>query len=169
MNTQEFINKLQARLRSIPAQEAKERISFYLEMIDDRIEEGLSEEEAVAGVGSIEEISEQILSEYTKSGKAGKMGEEKKFSGFEWAIIIIGSPIWLPLLIAAGVIVAAVYIVIWAVMLAIWAVESPFFIFSYISKYLLIFCKKATKYAALFTKKSFNCYINLLRKGGKQI
>lgn len=168
MNTQQFIEKLEARLRSIPKQEAKERISFYLEMIDDRIEEGLSEEEAVAGVGSIEDIAEQILSEYSKAQKGNK-STAKKLSGFEWAIIIIGSPIWLPLLIAAGAIIGAVYIVIWAVMLAIWAVEAPFLIFSYISKYLLIFCKKATKYTALFTKKSFNWCINLLKKGDKQI
>ena len=63
MTKQEFIEALRARLSGLPQKEAEERIGFYIEMIDDRIEEGLTEEEAVANIGSVDEIASQIVGE----------------------------------------------------------------------------------------------------------
>ena len=51
MNKQEFIVALCDRLVGLPEQEVEDRIGFYCEMIDDRIEDGLSEEDAVAAIG----------------------------------------------------------------------------------------------------------------------
>ena len=45
MTKNEFISRLRARLSGLPKDEIRERLAFYGEMIDDRIEEGLSEEE----------------------------------------------------------------------------------------------------------------------------
>ena len=50
MTKQEFSDKLKKLLSSLTEEEISERIGFYLEMIDDRIEEGLSEDEAVSAV-----------------------------------------------------------------------------------------------------------------------
>ena len=47
MNKEEFLNSLRKRLKGLPNNEIEERISFYSEMIDDRVEEGMSEEEAI--------------------------------------------------------------------------------------------------------------------------
>ena len=58
-----FLLRLQAQLQGLPPQEVEERLHFYGEMIDDRMEEGVSEEEAVAAVGSVEEIVQQILAD----------------------------------------------------------------------------------------------------------
>ena len=56
MDKQEFLKKLR---QGLPAEDREERILFYTEMIDDRMEEGYSEEEAVASVGSLDEILAQ--------------------------------------------------------------------------------------------------------------
>ena len=58
MNKQEFLSLLKQKLSKLPKQEIKERITFYSEMIDDRVEEGLSEEEAVLEIGNIDEIAD---------------------------------------------------------------------------------------------------------------
>ena len=56
MNKQEFLDRLRKGLSGLPQAEREERLLFYSEMIDDRMEEGLTEEEAVAALGSLEEI-----------------------------------------------------------------------------------------------------------------
>ena len=48
MRKQEFLSALKRSMKGLPKSEIDERISFYSEMIDDRVEEGFSEEEAVA-------------------------------------------------------------------------------------------------------------------------
>ena len=45
MNKQEFITSLYNRLSGLPQNDIENSIEFYSEMIDDRIEEGLTEEE----------------------------------------------------------------------------------------------------------------------------
>ena len=56
MLKQEFLAQLRDALCGLPQRDIDERLTFYSEMIDDRMEEGLSEEEAVAAVGSVDEI-----------------------------------------------------------------------------------------------------------------
>ena len=63
MNKQEFLNALRYGLSGLPQDDVEERLVFYSEMIDDRMEEGLSEEEAVAQAGPIEEIVSQTVGE----------------------------------------------------------------------------------------------------------
>jgi len=56
MTKREFIAELCLRLRSTPPDEAQNTVLFYSEAIDDRIEDGMTEEEAVAAMGSIDDI-----------------------------------------------------------------------------------------------------------------
>ena len=59
MRKQEFLAKLRKGLSGLPQDDIEERLIFYSEMIEDRKEEGLSEEEAVAAIGSVDEIVAQ--------------------------------------------------------------------------------------------------------------
>ena len=43
MRKWEFLSTLKNRLSGFPKQEVEERLNFYSEMIDDRMEEGLNE------------------------------------------------------------------------------------------------------------------------------
>ena len=63
MTKKEFLSGLKKKLVKLNRADLKERLGFYSEIIDDKIEEGLSEEEAVSDVGSIDEIAEQILAD----------------------------------------------------------------------------------------------------------
>ncbi len=42
---------LENGLKSLPQEDVKERLGFYSEIIDDRMEEGNSEQEAIASIG----------------------------------------------------------------------------------------------------------------------
>ncbi len=123
MNKEMFLAKLRMELYGLPKEDIEERIAFYSEMIDDRIEEGLTEEEAVAQIGPMEDIVSQTISDIplTKLVKE-KIKPDRSLKGWEIALIIISFPIWFPLLIAAGAIIFSFYAVIWALVISAWAV-----------------------------------------------
>ena len=133
MNKSQLIDKLKKELSCLPKEEIENLISFYSEMIDDRIEEGLSKNDAVAAIGDADDIIAQIKAEYPPSQKTQsalskeqktKKSNNKKLKA--WAIILItlGSPIWLSLGIAAFVALISVYVVIWAVAGSLWSVPA---------------------------------------------
>ena len=55
-----FLITLREKLAGLPKEDVDERISFYEEMINDRMDEGKSEEEAVADIGSVDEFIYEI-------------------------------------------------------------------------------------------------------------
>ncbi|MBR6593990.1 MAG: DUF1700 domain-containing protein [Clostridia bacterium] len=127
MNKKEFLECLSRGLSALPKEETEERLNFYSEMIDDRMEEGLSEEEAVAAVGSAEDIAAQIVKESSLENTDNEDFEQKRrLKAWEIALLVIGSPIWLSLGIAALAILVSLYAVIWAVVVSLWAAFASF-------------------------------------------
>jgi uncharacterized membrane protein len=63
MNKQEFLKCLREGLAGLPQEDVERAIDFYEEMIDDRMEDGLTEEEAVASLGSLEEVIAKMAAE----------------------------------------------------------------------------------------------------------
>ncbi|MBP5249479.1 MAG: DUF1700 domain-containing protein [Lachnospiraceae bacterium] len=127
MTKKEFLNELGIGLRGLPASDISERQSFYSEMIDDRIEDGLSEEEAVAQIGPVDKIVSQILME-TPLPTIIKEKVKKKngFKAWEVLLLVFGFPVWFPLMIAAFAIIISIFAVIWSLVLAAWAVFVSF-------------------------------------------
>ncbi len=123
MNKQEFLTELSSKLRGLPTNDITERLNFYSEMIDDRIEEGLSEEDAVSAVGTAEEIAEQIIADtpLTKIAKE-RIKPSRKLSVLEIVLLVLGSPIWLSILIAVIAVIFSVYISLWSVIISLWSV-----------------------------------------------
>ncbi len=124
MIKQEFLAKLRKGISGLPQDDIEERLTFYSEMIDDRMEEGLSEEEAIAEIGSVNDVILQILSDIplTKLVKE-KVKPNRSLKAWEIVLLILGSPVWFPLLIAAVIIVLSVYIVIWLVVIVLYAAD----------------------------------------------
>ena len=60
MKKNDFLEKLEKLLDGLPKCDIDSSVEYYSEMIDDKMEEGLSEEEAVAAIGTPEEIAENI-------------------------------------------------------------------------------------------------------------
>ena len=127
MNKSEFLAELRSRLVGLPQNEIEERISFYSEMIDDRVEEGATEEDAVAGIGSIDEIVAQILEDVplwniVKEKIKKNKKKRRKLKAWEIVLLAVGSPVWLPLLIAAFAVILSLYLTLWALVISLWAV-----------------------------------------------
>lgn len=128
MTKQAFLSRLEKGLSGLPREEAAARAAFYSEIIDDRMEEGLSEEDAVAGVGPVDKIAAQIIEETPFSTLAKqKIRPKRPMSAWEIILLILGSPLWLSLLIALFAVVLAVFAVIWTVVLVFWIVDLVLF------------------------------------------
>lgn len=125
MGKQEFLAQLRQGLSGLPQSDVEERLSFYEEMIEDRMEEGLSEEEAVAEIGPVQEIIDQIVAEtpLTKIVRE-KIRPKHALRAWEIVLLILGSPVWLSLLVAVLALALSFYGVIWSVILSLWAVEA---------------------------------------------
>ena len=116
MNKKEFLRSLSGSLRGMPRGERAQSLEYYGEMIQDRMEEGLSEEAAVACLGSADEIARQIL-------EGGGVQEKRSGRVPVWMIVLIvlGSTVWLALLFAFLAVVLAAYIVAWSLIAALYA------------------------------------------------
>ncbi len=129
MLKQEFLNALKEGLKGLPEKDIEERLTFYGEMIDDRIEEGRTEEEAVKEIGTVDEVVQQIVAE-TPLAKIvkEKIKPKRKMRAWEIVLLILGFPLWFPLLVAAGAVVLALYVTLWSLVIALWAIEVAFIV-----------------------------------------
>ncbi len=128
MSKEKFLMQLQNGLTGLPQEDINERLTFYSEMIDDRMEEGLTEDEAVAEIGPVQAVITQILAD-TPLSKLVKERVKPKRSLKAWEILllVLGAPLWFSLLITIFALLFAFYIVIWSLAISFWSVMVAIF------------------------------------------
>ena len=126
MNKVEFLKILELGFHELPKEEVLERLTFYGEMIDDIIDEGFSEEEAVSQIGDVRDVISQIniCIPHPVSVKVNKKHEKSKKGNLLIAILV--SPLWIPLLMAALAVAISIYAAICAIIISLWASELSF-------------------------------------------
>ena len=127
MNKKEFFALFRQELAGLPNDDLENRVSFYEEMIDDRMAEGKSEEEAIRDLGTVEEIVNQIAEETSlvKLVKE-KVKPKRKIKGWEIALIICGFPLWFPLVLTALILLFVGYLLTWVFTIVAYTVETSF-------------------------------------------
>ena len=115
MNKTQFPLELDKMLSQLSETEKVDWLRFYSEMIEDRMEEGLSEEEAVAAIGTVRDIEAQITADQPA-------GTAKKRNPWMVLLLILGSPIWIAILASLFAVVLTLYISLWAIVISLWAV-----------------------------------------------
>lgn len=118
MDKKEFLMSLRKGLSGLPQENINEHVMFYSEMIEDRMEEGLPESEAVAEIGSVDDIVSQILSETPRTERE----EKRKLRAFEIILLVLGAPLWIPLLIGFFSIVFSAFATIWSLVVTLWSI-----------------------------------------------
>ena len=115
MTRDEFLNRLGELLACLPADQVKETQEFYAEAIADRMEDGMTEAEAVAAMGTPGEVAEATLDELPAVPRAIAR-TKRKSTALLWVLAIVGSPVWIPLLLAFVAVLA----------LCVWIVAAAF-------------------------------------------
>ncbi|WP_101721929.1 DUF1700 domain-containing protein [Eggerthella timonensis] len=139
MNKTEFLDALRRALGKLPSYEVEQSIAFYAEMIDDRVEDGMGEQEAVAALGPVDAIAAQIIAETPAIPKAiAKANTGSRTLNI--VLLAILSPIWVTLALAFVVAVFSIYMAIWAVVVALWAVVVALLVCAPVGVFGLAWC-----------------------------
>ena len=103
MKREEFIEALKLALNNLPEQEIQSSLAYFNEMIDDRIDEGMTEEEAVADMGPVNDIATKLLMENQTlvNRVKDKLIPKRRLATWEIILLILGFAIWGSLLLAA--------------------------------------------------------------------
>lgn len=119
----EFFSVIEKRLRGLPQDDLKKSMDYYGEMIADRMEDGLNEEEAVAALGSVDDIVYDIADGASiVSIVKSKVKPKKTLKAWQTVLIILGSPIWLSLIVAVLAVFLCAYVVLWSAVFTLYAV-----------------------------------------------
>ena len=123
MSKSEFLLALRRCLSQMPASELESQIAYYDELISDMMEEGISEHEAVARLGDPAAVAAELLAELPL-GTLVKTRVKPKggWSAGAVALIVLGSPLWLPLLIAFAAVIFSLVVTVFALIVSFGAV-----------------------------------------------
>ena len=124
MRKEEFLSELKDKLTGLKSEDLGERLAFYSEIIDGRMENGETELEAVAGLGSVDDVVAQIMSEIPLS----KLVREKvrpvgTIPPWVIVLLVLLFPVWFPLLIAALTVVLSLFVALWVIVGAVFVVD----------------------------------------------
>ena len=125
MNRKEFLSELRSKLNGLPMDDIEERLAFYDEMILDSMENGMTEQTAVAELGDVDRIVAQVMSEIPLSKLVRDQANKPKKKANVGAVllIILGFPVWFPLLIALICVIFSLYVVLWVLALSLYIVD----------------------------------------------
>lgn len=120
MTKAEYLRRLRACLEQMPPEEREEQLAYYEELFDDMLEDGMSEEEAALKLGSPESVAETLLTEIPMATLVkNRVKKEGRPKALTIVLLILGAPLWLPLLISFLAVLLALLITLWAVGLSL--------------------------------------------------
>ena len=127
MNKTQFCDLLGNKLKPyLSPKEMYKTLNFFEEMIDDRIDEGLSEEEAVSQLGDINIIVDQILDEHNIEKKQTKLVwrfvPRKIPTELGFIITILLLPVWITIFALGASLFIVILSIIFSIVLTIIAI-----------------------------------------------
>ena len=127
MKKTEFLSSLRQKLSILPQRDVEKILEYYSEMIDDYIESGYSQEAAVAKMGGVNNVAAQILANAQNPVYETPYVQKQKKGRAMILLLILGFPIWFPLLVAAFSILLSLAIVIATLAMVVpWALVVSF-------------------------------------------
>lgn len=129
VNKNEFLSQLRKKLSSLSKEDIEKSADYYSEMIEDHMEDGMTEEDAVLAVGSVDDAVAQILTDTPLSKLVKqKVIPKQKMSTLKKILLFAGSPIWAPLLLCGIILAFSIYAVIWAAVIVLYAAVIALFV-----------------------------------------
>lgn len=122
-----FLRELAARLCQLPPDEIKRQQAYYAELLDDMIEDGISEESAVERLGDISDIVDEILKDIPiQTLVKSRVKPKNGWTAAAIAVAILGAPLWIPLVLATIIVAGAICLSICAVIISLFVVVLAF-------------------------------------------
>lgn len=122
MKKEAYLQRIRQLLQNLPEEDRERSLAFYAESIDDRMEDGMSEEEAVASLESPEEAAKSILMDTPLPALVKARVKQRHMGALEILLLVLGFPLWFPLLLTLLILELTVYLVAWTLVLSLGAV-----------------------------------------------
>ncbi len=124
----EFLSALERELSCLSESEREASLAFYCEMLDERIEAGENEADAIRSLGSPKAVAREILLDlsFPKLLKQA-YPKNRRLSAWEITLLVLGSPIWLPLLITALSLLLVAYLLLWCAAIVLLSLYAAVF------------------------------------------
>ncbi len=124
MNKEQFLSAIKIKIQGLPQNDIEKSLDYYAEMLDDRIEEGMTEEQAVMALGSVDEIVAQILTDIPLPRLVQeKVRPSRALRTGEIILLILGAPVWLPLVLTVIALFLTAYLVLWMGAVVLYALD----------------------------------------------
>ncbi len=124
MNKEQFLSAIKIKIQGLPQNDIEKSLDYYAEMLDDRIEEGMTEEQAVMALGSVDEIVAQILTDIPLPRLVQeKVRPSRALRTGEIILLILGAPVWLPLVLTVITLFLTAYLVLWTGAVVLYALD----------------------------------------------
>lgn len=116
----DYLQTLRAHLAQMPQEERERQMAYYEELFDDMLEDGMSEAEVVEKLGDPAVVAQELLSQLPLSTLVKtRVRPQGGWTAMTLVLLILGSPVWLPLAVAFASVVLAVVISLWAVVFSL--------------------------------------------------
>lgn len=123
MKKEAFLRALDKRLEGMTAEERARALEFCAESIDDRVEDGMAEEDAVTALGDVEDVARGLLADRPLGAVVRERVRHESNAG-RVVLLICASP----LLVTFFAVGLSVYAALWAAMIAIYAAVASLLI-----------------------------------------
>ena len=127
MSYQSWSSKLEGELRSrgVSQREIGRALEFWDEAFGDRREAGMSEEEALTDLGSVEAAATAVMEGLSplQRGVCG-LRKNRERAILVIVLLVVGAIVWVPLAVALAIAALAVYVTLWCLIVAAWAFEA---------------------------------------------
>lgn len=128
MNKAEFLAEIRRKIQGVPQSDIEKFLDYYAEMVDDYTEDGHTEEEAIRELGSVEQIVEQILKETPLPRLVQeKVRPTRTLRAGEIILLLLGSPLWVPMVLAVLALFFGAYVLLWAAVAVLYAIDLSAF------------------------------------------
>ena len=122
INKHEFLQELSARLSQFPQGEREKAYAFYAEIIDDSMDDGFGEDEAIQRLGSMDEIIERIAAEVPMAALIQHKVRDQRHGLGTNILLILGFPLWFPILLTLACVALVLFLLFWMLDLLLWIV-----------------------------------------------
>ncbi len=112
MNKVDFLINLEIKLKKNKVKDYRSYKEYYSELLDDNIEQGKSVEDSISDMGGFDAIVNAILTDEEI------IQETVPLTGIKWlnlTLILVGAPLWAPILLVFLTVIIAFYLFIWCI------------------------------------------------------
>ncbi len=128
MTKDEFLRALEGRLTALEPGDRAQHLEYYGEMLSDMMEDGMAETAAVESLGNLDAIAGEILEQMPINQLVRSAVRPKKgWTPLSIVLAVIGSPVWLPIVLVLLALALVIYALVWVAVLCVGVVVLSVF------------------------------------------